>query len=331
MSGHGDQEIEGTNLGLRMLVHNQVDGSKTDLLFQQFPVRIGRNKLNELVLNHPYVSQWHAMIRLAGRELILVQVGSSNSVLVNDRRLTTSEEVELSGEELIIITPYRLHVQLVALPGAQQGQDHTNSGHYAQVGSDGGEQELARLALRILDRLADRFLGRTPQDTAELAVLGQRIEQTLDIFFRFFIALQMGQEQFRQAIEIRSLRAGEANAVEQAKDASELAGLLLSSHTSKAGKELEHAFKNLMIHQVALLNGLMAGVRTLLAKLSPKAVTKEARKDHRSPGGKVLWQTYERMHGDLAEEDNETFETIFGPQFAQAYSALVGQKARTRS
>jgi len=44
------------NIGLRITVHNEVDGQTVDLLFNQFPIRIGRNKMNDLVLSHQYVS-----------------------------------------------------------------------------------------------------------------------------------------------------------------------------------------------------------------------------------------------------------------------------------
>jgi type VI secretion system protein ImpI len=85
-----------------------------------------------------------------------------------------------------------------------------------------------------------------------------------------------------------------------------------------------------MLHQVAVINGLMAGVQSLLGRLSPKAIAEEAASGHRSPSVKVLWETYERMHGDLAEEDSETFETVFGPQFGRAYANLVGKRARKK-
>jgi type VI secretion system protein ImpI len=228
------------------------------------------------------------------------------------------------------ITPFRLHLQLVALPRELQHQAAArgtyDSAISPAVGTVQPQSILEQTALKCLDRLSQRFLGQPLQDPKEVAAFTSRLEETLAVFFRFFVALQQGQEQFRKALDIKALGAGGRNPVEEAKDAAHLATLLLSAERTTISS-LEHAFKNIMLHQVALLNGLMAGVRTLLSRLSPKTVAKEAAAEARSTNPKVLWSIYERIHRDLAEEDNETFETIFGSQFAKSYSNLLGQKA----
>jgi type VI secretion system protein ImpI len=80
-----------------------------------------------------------------------------------------------------------------------------------------------------------------------------------------------------------------------------------------------------MIHQVALLNGVMEGVKTLLAELSPEAIEALAERKQRGALGigpfryKQLWDAYTERHKDLAEEERFAFELIFGPRFAAAY------------
>lgn len=323
------------NVGLRVTILNEVDGRTTDLLFNQFPVRIGRNPMNDLVLSHQYVSQWHAVIGMAqGGRLTVTQVGSSNSVVVGERKLLPNEEAVLTGEEALHIIPFVLHVQLVALPSElRKGPASFESMSYAQPSDDSqaqvdsGHAELEQAALKLIDRLSTKFLARTLQTPKELASFVGRIEASLGVFFRYFVALQKGQEQFRQALDIKALGGKSRNSVENAEDANELAALLLGTPGSSALTALESAFKNVLLHQVALVNGLMAGVRSLLAQLSPEAITAEAGKEHRSPGVRTLWETYEQIHRDLAEEDNQTFETIFGPQFGKAYANLFGKKA----
>lgn len=317
-----DNETE--DFGLRVTVFNEIDGTTTDLLFSAFPIRIGRNKLNELVLNHPYVSQWQAVIGFARRTLSITQVGSTNSIVVGDRKLRPNEEAQLSGQEKIRIVPFDIYLQLVAVPRPQAPKPPPPAAELSVVSA---QYSLEQAALRALDGLSSQFLGLRLQSAQEIAAFSARLEETLSVFLRFFVALQKGQEQFRQALDLKVLDSAGRNPVERVQDATELAATLLAPAHVEAIRALETAFKNIMIHQVALLNGLMAGVRTLLAKLSPKTVTKEAAKEHRSPNVKILWQTFERMHRDLAEEDNETFETIFGAQFGKAYAALVGKKA----
>lgn len=312
--------------GLRVTIYNEVDGTTADLLFQQLPVRVGRNSLNDLVLNHPYVSQWHAVVGLVGDQLSVTQVGSSNSVQLGERKLRPNEEVLLPVGEPIRIVPFLLHIQPIALPS----KTSPGSAEYPAITATEDGSDLAaleRMALKIVDRLAQRFLGHELQTPQQMAAFATRLERTLAVFLRYFVALQKGQEQFRQALEIKILRRSVA---EEAGDANELAAMLFGEGADEAISGLEQAFKNIMLHQVALINGLMAGVRSLLGRLSPKVVAEEAAAEHRSPSVKALWGTYERIHRDLAEEDTETFETIFGRQFGRAYSNLVGKKVKKR-
>lgn len=327
----GDQQSENpVSFGIRVSVYSEVDGSTRDLLFRHSPIRVGRNKLNDLVLDHQYVSQWHAMVGFENRRLSIAQVGSSNSVLVDEYRMSPNEELPLTGAEIVRIVPYRLQVQIIALPEAARQEPAEPSPQNsvvlaaARAGTD--EQELAQIALRSLDRISRRFLGVPLSDPQQIAAMGQRVEELLLVFFRFSFALRNGQEQFRKALDIQMLGARPTE-VEQAADATQLGTILMSLDKLNVVRELESSFKDIMIHQVAMLNGMMAGVRTLLSRLSPRAVLKQARQSHRSPGAKALWQTFEVMHRDLEEEDHETFETIFGPQFAKAYATLAGQKA----
>jgi predicted component of type VI protein secretion system len=277
------------------------------------------------VLNHPYVSQWHAVLGLVGDQLSVTQVGSSNSVQLGERKLRPNEEVLLPVGEPIRIVPFVLYVQPIALPS----KTPASAEHPAITATEDGSDlaALERMALRIVDRLAQRFVGHELQTPQEMAAFANRLERTLSVFLRYFVALQKGQEQFRQALEIKILR---RSAVEETGDANDLAAMLFGEGADEAISGLEQAFKNIMLHQVALINGLMAGVRSLLGRLSPKTIAEEAAAEHRSPGVKARWETYERIHRDLAEEDTETFETIFGRQFGRAYSNLVGKKAKKR-
>jgi type VI secretion system protein ImpI len=82
-----------------------------------------------------------------------------------------------------------------------------------------------------------------------------------------------------------------------------------------------------MIHQVALLDGVMQGVRALLEELSPENIEKTL--DEREPRGplglhlsmgryKAIWETYRERFEQLSEE-KQAFSHIFGPEFTDAY------------
>lgn len=329
MSAKSSSATNAERAGLRVTVYNEVDGRITDLLFNQFPVRVGRNAMNDLVLNHPYISQWHALIDVVEGKVTVTQVGSSNSIWVGEQKLKPNEEVQLENSASVRIMPFTLHIQQMLVPQELRQTPPPLAGRHLispESATEQSETLLERTALKALERMSTRFLGRDFKTTQEIADFASRLEATLAVFFRFFIALQRGQDQFRQALDIKALERDGLNTVARSLEVTELAVLLLGPDNNQAITELEHAFKDIMLHQVALIHGLMAGVRTLLAKLSPKAITKAAGTGRRSPNLRSVWDTYQEIHRDLSEEDNETFETLFGPQFAKAYANLVGKK-----
>ncbi|MBM4359753.1 MAG: hypothetical protein FJ096_16745, partial [Deltaproteobacteria bacterium] len=94
--------------------------------------------------------------------------------------------------------------------------------------------------------------------------------------------------------------------------------------------QLHEIFIEVMTHQVAMMNGVMEGVKQLLGTLSPGTI--EQRYDRKGKKGGLfsnkyegLWQEYQTAHADYQGEDKETFLIIFGPQFSHAYAATTGE------
>ncbi len=368
MSSPVQFDTDTQNAGLRIAIYSELDGRTTELLFSQFPIRIGRNRHNDLVLRHEYVSQWHAAIGFVMGQLNILQVGGSNSVRVDGRKLIANELLPISGAEEIRIVPFTLRCQPVSapaptykatvmpldepvlpdlspggapapqhqedweqapapvqLPDPMAGVGNLGGGPMPGVGgapAPAGNMEMQAEALALLDRLAQRYLGRGLSSAQEVAEVGARLEQTLDIFLRFFVALQRGQVQFYEQMGLPP--PGEMlNQVEQCSSSAQLGGLTLSPGDTGGAWALEEAFESFKVHQVAVLRGLEAGVRSLLRRTSPKAVNKAAGRITRSPGFRTLWETYRQIHEDLAEEDQEVFKVVYGGQFRKAYLRLM--------
>lgn len=149
-----------------------------------------------------------------------------------------------------------------------------------------------------------------------------------------FVRLREGHRQFEYDMDIRRgpEETGTAD-VESATTAEELARALLDfpQRFADAPRDVEGAFADLMIHQVALLNGVMNGVKSLLAELSPAAIERYAEDPRRRGAGglqigpfryRQLWELYAERHSDLADEEREAFGLIFGPDFARAYATF---------
>jgi len=85
-------------------------------------------------------------------------------------------------------------------------------------------------------------------------------------------------------------------------------------------------FVDVMIHQIALLNGMREGVRGLLQRLDPELLGKGI-------GGvwpfnlTKKWEKYTEQHRAFLEEERELTAVLFGPEFAKAYLAIVGDAA----
>ena len=73
------------------------DASERKLMFVTSPVRIGRNPLNDLVLDHAFISQWHAVVRFDQNEIAYVDLGSTNGTTLNDVRLQERHPTPISG------------------------------------------------------------------------------------------------------------------------------------------------------------------------------------------------------------------------------------------
>jgi predicted component of type VI protein secretion system len=103
-----------------------------------------------------------------------------------------------------------------------------------------------------------------------------------------------------------------------------MAYLLDPSQQGRAA-ELQGAFADLMVHEVALLNGITEGARAMLSTLSPEAVEAAA------PGGRwpmraqALWKAYEARFHELCDEEASISEALFGKEFARAYGTIVGR------
>jgi type VI secretion system protein ImpI len=170
---------------------------------------------------------------------------------------------------------------------------------------------------------------KLPDDVPSILSFTKRVRDTMDVFLKSFISLRDGYQEFQSELLQRDKNAREP--VSASKDAKELGNVLLGhASTPETARTLQDVFVEVMSHQVALMNGVMEGVKQLLQKLSPKALEAEFDRSGKKGGlfsnrYEELWKLYEVRHGDYAGEDKEMFLVIFGPQFSRAYAATAGE------
>jgi type VI secretion system FHA domain protein len=95
-------------LPLLVRITNTTTGETEHSAFASSPVRIGRNQLNEMVLNEPFVSQWHAVVRFDEHKVRYVDLGSTNGTMMNQRRLARHMQVEVDAQTDLRIGPLQL-------------------------------------------------------------------------------------------------------------------------------------------------------------------------------------------------------------------------------
>lgn len=167
-----------------------------------------------------------------------------------------------------------------------------------------------------------------PESADQIVAFLTRIRAVLDVFFKAYLPLRDGQRQFERDLAISGSGA-KLHPVEQVDTPRRLSSVLLSLEQGDedSAAVVEGTLADIMIHHIAMLNGVMRGARNILNEISPQAVQEYCEqlisRGTLSRGfvgaHKALWQAFEKRHGDLVGEEKQLFSLLFGRQFSQAY------------
>ena len=81
---------------LLVRVDNLNTQTSSQYAYARSPVRIGRNPLNDLALEFPFVSQWHAVVQFDDNVTQFIDLGSTNGTAVNGQRVGKNMPVPLA-------------------------------------------------------------------------------------------------------------------------------------------------------------------------------------------------------------------------------------------
>lgn len=193
-----------------------------------------------------------------------------------------------------------------------------------------GTGPLEAAALTALQELVSWYIGapRTLTRPDEIAAFQQRLRTTLDDLLLGYPPLLAGLNQFERQMAIRLPNASAGAQVSAADLARALLDWQITDEPTRT--ELRANLTELTMHQVALLRGVMRGVKALLAELSPEVIEQTGEREA-TPQGAVRrlfarpdpWATYKRRHSDLADEENERFRLLFGADFVNEYRQFI--------
>jgi hypothetical protein len=334
-------------------IRNLDTGATTRFEATQSPVRIGRNALNELVLEAGFVSQFHGVVRFGDDGLYYKDLGSTNGSTVGGQRLQRNVEVPLGPLSDLRVGPLRLELEVRSSAAPADGSSPSASGSRhvrtlygmlrdastprgERVGvgpmSEGGPVVTAPIAAgaraapdatAIARELASRLLppGREPVNDVEARKLVEAVAVILDAFAHSFVGLRRGVEQAGSELGVRSLPG--RSPLYLAKDHQQVLSHLLDprAEPQKMAQELVAVFADFGLHQVALLNGITESVKALLGRIAGgEGGGERSGRVKRWPFRGDEQKVGETIR-ELLDDDRQLHAAIFGEEFGLAYAA----------
>jgi pSer/pThr/pTyr-binding forkhead associated (FHA) protein len=212
-------------------------------------------------------------------------------------------------------------------PGQGPSPDRGRQARGPEMSTGGFSMNPEALALQGLrEMLSSLTPGRALESSGDIARVITRLHNTIEVLCRSFLSLRDVHAKFVAGMHLQrsALYEPARVALDTARDPAAVAGHLLDFREGAADgpQALEAALKELSLHQVALLDGLMQGIRALLDELSPEAIASEVDQKRSGPrlgrAERALWEEYQARYERFASE-GEAFSRIFGEEFASAY------------
>jgi hypothetical protein len=192
------------------------------------------------------------------------------------------------------------------------------------------------MAYEALQDLAVWYTGesRRLERPEHVAEFHYRLRTALDDLMLGYAQLLSGLNRFESQMSLRRTAMNPGAPL----TAADLASRLLDWQTDNQAirDQLRASFAELTMHQVALLRGVMRGVGSLLAELSPDVIEGAAEAESSRQGVRRMfarpdpWATYKRRYSDLSDEENERFRLLFGADFVSEYRQFQSE-ARAES
>jgi predicted component of type VI protein secretion system len=148
-----------------------------------FPIRVGevtlgRSGYASIVVNNPLTSREHALVRLSGDTLELVDLGSKNGTFVNANRVTGA--IALSDGDRIKIGTDVIDVLRTSAQDPTQLRAPTQPGRTLDARLDEGETDTTVHQKRSID-LAERLIEAT-RSAAEHPAIARSVVEILNDF-----------------------------------------------------------------------------------------------------------------------------------------------------
>jgi predicted component of type VI protein secretion system len=317
-------------------------GSVRTVTFTESPVRIGRNQLNDISLDDPFVSEWHGIIRFDDAGVAYFDLGSTNGSMLAGKRLAKNVAVALPEGALLSLG--RIDISVAARrSGEAAAGGRTIMGLAPSPGGGGfaaqdGAHMSSQPSLKSpppMNRHLDEVITPPPAPAAPSSRASRpaqdddgRSAKILQAFSEAFVGLKKGYEQFGSEVGVRTING--MTALHKARTSREVLDHLLnpSVDAGAAVHDLIAIFADFGIHHIAMMEAVTEGVRSVLHSLDPRANGLEVGSGLWSKGrNKELFRNYVERFEQVLTDDNQLHAVIFGDDFARAYASVtIGDK-----
>lgn len=130
-------------MGVQLQLKDLRTGEERTLRFEQSPIRIGRNQLNNVVIAENHVSEWHGIIRFDGTGVFYFDLGSTNGTQLEGQRLAKNTATPLTPQTQLRLWPYQIMVSSDGAAPVVAGTEKTIAWGVAQRLNTGPGQPTA--------------------------------------------------------------------------------------------------------------------------------------------------------------------------------------------
>ncbi|MFL5307439.1 MAG: FHA domain-containing protein [Polyangia bacterium] len=324
---------------LEVTVKDPTSTSNRTLTFAKSPVRIGRNQLNDIALDDPFVSEWHGLIHFGADTVDYYDLGSTNGTVLDGKRLAKNVPAPLTDIS-------RIHLGRIEVTVVNRRQQHETGprktmawGRADAADPSAPPPRMAAPPVREPPRVAEVarpaavpavFEPGIAEQNAEFDALIRR-QKILEAFSEAFVGLRKGYEQFGAEVGVRTING--RTPLHRARASREILDYLLGPGVDVATvtHDLIAVFADFGIHHIAMMEAVTEGVRALLQSLDPRANDLDV-------GGRLFsaakakghWKAYLERFDQALTDDQELHAAIFGAEFARAYARVTQGEGNKR-
>jgi predicted component of type VI protein secretion system len=312
---------------LEVQVKDVFTGQVKTLRFSTPSVRLGRNQLNDIPLDDPFVSEWHGIIRIDSPTVAYVDMGSTNGTLLGGKRLPKNVPTPLAATSTLVLGRHEIVVTPAAVPAPNPAAAEPGVRFGKTIGLG---QPLPTLGpptgvpVRVREASTSEAGEHAPSGEHAPAPAGdaRRADEILGAFCEAFVGLRKGFEQFGAEVGVRTVSG--STPLHRGRTAEEIRSYLMDPSVDPAisTRELIGVFADFGIHHVAMMGGITEGVRALLQSLDPRAFELGGGGFFSGSKTRAQWQAYLEQFDQLAGDDEQLHSAIFGDEFARAYAGV---------